>query len=142
MAQDAAMSEGTSSSVDVHWAIADRLGDGILLSPWRLSEGCKMNTEFEDWTWRSSNVWLSVQSTALGPGSLESTFEFEDSADFSHRLSGMSAVISCCKLRTFGNRTYLGGSLDTINASKDGGSSRRRKFCCSLLISNDIPESS
>ena len=53
MAIDAAVSEGMSSSVAVHWAIANRLGVGIWSSPRILSDGCSMNMEFEDCTWRS-----------------------------------------------------------------------------------------
>ena len=53
MANDAAGSEGMSSSVAVHWAIADRLGVVVWLSSRTLSDGSSMNMEFEDWTWRS-----------------------------------------------------------------------------------------
>lgn len=80
-----------SSSIAVHWAIADKLGEGISLSSQGLSDGCRTNTEFEDWTWRSWYVWSSVHSTAFGLGCLESMLALGDSADFSHKLSDMSA---------------------------------------------------
>ena len=41
------------SKVAVHWAIADRLGGGSSLFGRQLSDGCRMKTEFEDWTKRS-----------------------------------------------------------------------------------------
>lgn len=53
MVNDSAGSEGMSSNVAVHWDIADRLGVVVWLSSRIFSDGSSMNTEFEDWTWRS-----------------------------------------------------------------------------------------